>query len=396
MDWSNERYVRNYTRDTADLIAVGWEGRFVFYELLRKVDRAGILDYGGDLAVVPDILRLPPEVFEVALPRLLKRGCVVQRDGVLVLPNFLEAQEASQSDAARKRASRERRRDRTMAGEIPEEKKDPVVYFIRSGDLVKIGYTAVLENRLNDLQVASPIELVVLATTPGGIELEQALHLQFAAFRVRGEWFRLDDDIWSYIKSLHGFGHVRSQPVTFGHSVPSRAVPDLTDLPDEPARARVRDPGVAVPAPLPVPDPVRQAVLAAIVPLHVEIFNRIREALKLEVRPMGVMGDPAERALQVLLHSLPDLASAEADCRHVLAVREAEAMATCSVQYLGASVWQPASFAKARALTVGDVARSRAGPHQRKPGTGYAEPRQDHGGDGTLERCFDPRDLQGT
>ena len=38
MDWANERYVRLYTRTSADMIAVGWEGRLVWYELLRHVD----------------------------------------------------------------------------------------------------------------------------------------------------------------------------------------------------------------------------------------------------------------------------------------------------------------------------------------------------------------------
>lgn len=299
MDWSNERYVRVYTRDTADLIAVGWEGRFVFYELVRKVDRAGVLDYGGDLAVVPDILRLPPEVFEVALPRLLQRGCVVQRDSALVIPNYLDAQEATQTDAARQRASRERRRARAMDS----------------------------------------------AVTPRDVSVTS--------------------------------GHVESRPVTFGHSVPDRAVPDRAQAEPSP---RARD----LPTPEPVVrTPITGATLATQLAWrlwleHCDRHERLRVELKQDIpRLLRTEQAVGYRDLRERIRSYgDDFAEAGATCDHVLAVREAEARARGDLEWFGDVVWREDQFTSARRLTPTSVARPRAGP--RRAGVGYAEPEQHH------------------
>ena len=110
MDWQNERYVRVYVRDTADLLAVGWKGRAVLWELMRKADRAGVVE--GDADTLPDLLRMPADVVADGLAALVRRGCVELGDLGYVLPNFLEAQEARQSDRQRQRESRARRRAR--------------------------------------------------------------------------------------------------------------------------------------------------------------------------------------------------------------------------------------------------------------------------------------------
>jgi hypothetical protein len=114
VDWSNERYVRIYTRNTADLLAVGWEGRLVWYELLRHSDRAGVIDTGGDVDCLPEMLRVPHDVFAVGFDRILKRPhpMVEVHATAVVIPNFEDAQEARQSDAHRAKESRERRKQR--------------------------------------------------------------------------------------------------------------------------------------------------------------------------------------------------------------------------------------------------------------------------------------------
>lgn len=120
MNWSDERYVRVYTRDTYDLLAVGWEGRLVLYELLRKCDRAGVLATGGDLAVIPELLRIPVDIFERGIERLKKRGTVVVSEESITIPNYLAAQEAKYTTAARQRQSRQTRAERAAAnGEDP-------------------------------------------------------------------------------------------------------------------------------------------------------------------------------------------------------------------------------------------------------------------------------------
>ena len=122
MDWSNERWVKLYTRDTGDLLAVGWEGRALFYELLRKADRAGVVDE-TDPAILAALSRMPFEVVERVLPKLVARGCIEITDGAIVLPNYLEAQEAPRSDAARQRESRARRRDRARLGKLQADSR---------------------------------------------------------------------------------------------------------------------------------------------------------------------------------------------------------------------------------------------------------------------------------
>jgi hypothetical protein len=112
VDWSNERYVRWYTRDTKTWLLLGWQAQCVLGLLIRKVDRAGVLDDvrdGSDLAVVLGN-GMPVEHIQFGLERLAKYRTVEITDTGLVLPNFLEAQEAAQSDKQRARESRERKR----------------------------------------------------------------------------------------------------------------------------------------------------------------------------------------------------------------------------------------------------------------------------------------------
>ncbi len=116
MDWTNERYVRIYTRDTADLMAIGWQGRTVLWEMIRKADRAGIID--GDEDTLPDLLRLPRDITKEGISRLLKRGTVERGQSAYVVVNFIEAQEAKQSDRQRQAKSRAKRRDRARSDKV--------------------------------------------------------------------------------------------------------------------------------------------------------------------------------------------------------------------------------------------------------------------------------------
>lgn len=117
MDWSNERYVRVYTRDTTTWKLLDWRARTVLLHLFRKVDRAGVLDVGADGVLgLAAVLELPFDIVEPGIAYLAaSRGggvpTVIATGSAYVLPRFLEAQEAPQSDAQRQRESRSRRRD---------------------------------------------------------------------------------------------------------------------------------------------------------------------------------------------------------------------------------------------------------------------------------------------
>jgi hypothetical protein len=167
MRWEDERYVRLYTRDTPEWCALPWEARALFSELLRKVDRAGVMPLGrSGVRGLAGLVRMPLEVVETALRDLLDDGCVIQNQEGLFLPNFLAAQEANQSDRARKAASREK------AAAVSRQ----VTLFGMSRDVT-------------DSHESGPTVTI---------------------------------------------GHAPSQPVTAGHPVPGRAVPNRT-VPCRPA-----------------------------------------------------------------------------------------------------------------------------------------------------------------
>lgn len=79
------------------------------------------------------------------------------------------------------------------------------VYFIasRKQRIVKIGYSANPTMRLSTLQTSTPSKLELLATIEGDIQTERQLHQRFAAYRLNGEWFRLTEELTSFIDSLY-------------------------------------------------------------------------------------------------------------------------------------------------------------------------------------------------
>lgn len=113
MDWANERYVRLYTRDTITWKLIGWEGRAILPQLLRKVDRAGVLELGGltPAEAVAAVIDAPIELVETAMQRILARGAAELGVDSIIIPKFIDAQEEPQSDAQRARECRARRRD---------------------------------------------------------------------------------------------------------------------------------------------------------------------------------------------------------------------------------------------------------------------------------------------
>lgn len=75
---------------------------------------------------------------------------------------------------------------------------DPLVYFMRNGSRIKIGWTTNLKARLSALSL--PKDAVVL-TIPGGPAEEDAMHQRFANVRVGwSEWFEATPELEAYIK----------------------------------------------------------------------------------------------------------------------------------------------------------------------------------------------------
>ncbi len=121
MNFEDESYVRLYTRDTPTWLRLGFEGQAVLSLLLRKVDRAGVLDGVDDpIADVALVLGAPLPFVAAAMPRLLALGTATHGRGRLVRPRFVEAQSATKSDKTRARDSRARRRDLGRVIELNE------------------------------------------------------------------------------------------------------------------------------------------------------------------------------------------------------------------------------------------------------------------------------------
>lgn len=118
MRWEDERYVRVYTRDTADWLALSWDAQALMMQILRKCDRAGLIDLGrrGRKALAFVVGHpINADVIDNALDELVADGSVRIEGEHLIVPNFVAAQEAQASDAARKRTQRERDRDKALA-----------------------------------------------------------------------------------------------------------------------------------------------------------------------------------------------------------------------------------------------------------------------------------------
>jgi len=119
MRWDDEPYVRLYKRETPEWSVLSWQARALFHELLKRVDMAGLLMVGrSGVRGLAGLVRMPLDVVEGAMhgaDGLLADGCVVEVDGGYLLPNFVEAQQARQSDRARKAEQRARDRATKLA-----------------------------------------------------------------------------------------------------------------------------------------------------------------------------------------------------------------------------------------------------------------------------------------
>jgi hypothetical protein len=105
------------------------------------------------------------------------------------------AEGMGEKQAARDREYREFEAKRAAALE-----KQSQVYYVRIGDHVKIGFTVNLRQRLVALRV-SPSAL--MATEPGGRQMERERHLQFAAERVgRREDFNPSRRLLAHIETI--------------------------------------------------------------------------------------------------------------------------------------------------------------------------------------------------
>jgi len=120
VNWSDERYVKIYQRETLTVLSLDWDARSVLRALLLKLDGAGVIETGtmDPAEAVALQLRAPVDVVRKALPALLACGTLVEvRSGFLV-PNFVAAQEATKTEARKKADQRQRAADQRRLAEL--------------------------------------------------------------------------------------------------------------------------------------------------------------------------------------------------------------------------------------------------------------------------------------
>lgn len=95
-----------------------------------------------------------------------------------------------------------------------------MIYFIRDAltGLIKIGVSKKPWARLSKMQSDCPGDLSLIATDEGAEPEEAALHMRFAAQRVRGEWFRSCPELLAHILALPPTAKPGRGPRVWGNS----------------------------------------------------------------------------------------------------------------------------------------------------------------------------------
>jgi hypothetical protein len=76
------------------------------------------------------------------------------------------------------------------------------IYAVGFGPYVKIGFSGgPIESRLAALQTGCPEPLIVYGRSRGTMWHEEKMHIKFAAYRLRGEWFRNEGEVAAWIKA---------------------------------------------------------------------------------------------------------------------------------------------------------------------------------------------------
>lgn len=119
-------------------------------------------------------------------------------------------EEEQKAAEMQKQSAVEKRKETIFKNEYPG-----FVYFIqgKSGGPIKIGYTTDLESRLKTLQTGFPDTLTILCSVHGKTNDETLYHQKFEKLWVRGEWYRPEEPLLSYIRSIQA----HNKPVYVKH-----------------------------------------------------------------------------------------------------------------------------------------------------------------------------------
>ena len=95
----------------------------------------------------------------------------------------------------------------------PHWKSAGYVYFLRCGDVVKIGFSKEPLVRLTGLKTTLPGPVHTIVTVPGTPYDERRLHRLVAAHRINGEWFGNSPAVMRAMAQAAAYGAVRFEPL---------------------------------------------------------------------------------------------------------------------------------------------------------------------------------------
>lgn len=86
---------------------------------------------------------------------------------------------------------------------VSSRPKGDVVYFLRAGEFIKVGKaTGSARNRVSQLKTGCPFKIEIMATVPGGYELERSIHRRFQSSRAHGEWFHATQELIAFVAEI--------------------------------------------------------------------------------------------------------------------------------------------------------------------------------------------------
>lgn len=90
-----------------------------------------------------------------------------------------------------------------------------MIYIIRCGDAVKVGFSSDPFTRIKELQTGNPQRLEVIAVFPGSRKLEKGIHARLNQYRISGEWFRWTPEVVNALESVKvSLGDLQSSDIT--------------------------------------------------------------------------------------------------------------------------------------------------------------------------------------
>lgn len=83
----------------------------------------------------------------------------------------------------------------------PRNVRSGTIYFVRTGDFVKIGFAKDLPRRMTALRIGCPHPLELILAIKGHIGVESEMHIRFEQYWHRGEWFRYEGELRSFVEA---------------------------------------------------------------------------------------------------------------------------------------------------------------------------------------------------